>query len=64
MEENVYKDGVKNMVTHQAYFESEKIQKMYDEWTKKGLSEEKKKVLLFAYLDERKRKILKLENVF
>lgn len=53
----VHKDGVKNMGT-------EKIQKMYDEWTKKGFSEEKKKVLLSAYLDERKRKVLKRENVF
>lgn len=51
------------MDTFEAYCGSEKVQKMYDEWTKKGLSEGKKKVLLFAYLNERKRKILKRENV-
>lgn len=47
------------MSVNKAYFESQKVQKMYDKWTKKGFSEQQKKVLLFAYLAERKRRIVK-----
>lgn len=44
------------MDIYNLYKSKNSIEKLYEKWTKQGLSEEQKKVRLNLYLDEQKRK--------
>lgn len=48
----------------QATNQTIELQKLYDNWEKQGLTEEQVRIRINVYLDEKKRKVRKLERTF
>lgn len=44
------------MDIYQAINQKNKLEKLYENWTKQGLSDKEKRIRINAYLDEQKRK--------
>lgn len=51
------------MDIYQAAHQATELQRLYDNWTKQGLSEQEKRNRLNAYLDEKKRKATCMERI-
>lgn len=47
------------MEIYEAIKQKNELEKLYEKWTKQGLSDKEKRIRLNAYLDEKKRKFNK-----